>query len=151
MWAVKYKGRNMYVGVRKGLDRPHPNLFTVSAYPGNDIYSPKEFATEEEAKKGAEQANQDDFLGGGNWEVVPYPGTEIQVDSELWEALESMLRIVVQSDEFNDEQCPQEIKGRVKEARRILELRTPTHWRGQRIRDPKELTQENFPYPPEKE
>lgn len=39
---------------------------------------------------------------------------------ELWDALESMLRLAVQSDEFNDEQCPQEIKDRVNAARVIL-------------------------------
>lgn len=35
-------------------------------------------------------------------------------------SLESILRLVVQSEEYNDEQCPQGIKDRVERARKIL-------------------------------
>jgi hypothetical protein len=73
MWAVKVKDENAYVGV---CTIPQPG-FTVSAFPGNDIYQPRKYPTKETAQKVVDALlASKDATFYGKWEVVPYPGEE---------------------------------------------------------------------------
>ncbi len=47
----------------------------------------------------------------------------VRLVKNLNESLEELLRFTVQSNEYNDEQCPEEIKGIVSRARKVLGAR----------------------------